>query len=184
MNDTSADSVPSTGSVPSVPSTGSVPSAPVGAPVRPELAAFIFMEARLADEARYSEWEALWTDDARYWVPMGEDHDPETRLSYIYDNRQRIRSRVAQLNSGARHSQTPPSRMRRLIGNLEQLGGDDRSVTVASNFVLFEHRFEMTTWAGRYIHRIETGSDGLRLIEKTVHLVNAGGPIRTLSFLI
>jgi hypothetical protein len=54
-------------------------------------------EARLADEARYSEWEALWGDDALYWVPMHPGADPELTLSYVYDNRARIRSRVAQI---------------------------------------------------------------------------------------
>jgi 3-phenylpropionate/cinnamic acid dioxygenase small subunit len=161
-----------------------VAAAPATTVVDPELAAFIYLEARLADEGRYSEWEALWTDDARYWVPMRPGDDPETRLSYIYDNRSRIRSRVAQLNSGARHSQTPPSTMRRLISSLEQVAADGRSTTIASNFALFEHRREMNIWAGRCIHRIETGPAPLRLIQKTVHLVNADSPIRTLAFLI
>ena len=136
--------------------------------VSPELAAFVYLEARLADEARYSEWEALWAPSASYWVPMHPDDDPQTQLSYIYDNRQRIRSRIAQLNTGARHSQNPPSVMRRIISNMEQVASDDRSTTVASNFVLFEYRVEMTIWAGRYVHRIETGPEGLRLIETDV----------------
>jgi 3-phenylpropionate/cinnamic acid dioxygenase small subunit len=157
---------------------------PAGSVVTPEHAAFIYHESRLADEGRYSEWEALWTDDAKYWVPMGEDQDPETQLSYIYDNRQRIRSRIAQLNSGVRHSQVPPSKMRRTVSNLERIGSDDRSVTIASNFVLVEYRVEMAVWAGRYVHRIETAPEGLGLIEKTVHLVNAHGPVKTLAFLI
>ena len=150
----------------------------------PELAAFIFLEARLADEARYSEWESLWTDDAAYWVPIGEGDDPETQVSYIYDNRNRIRSRVAQLNTGVRHSQVPPSKMRRLISNLEVIETDARSVTVGSNFVLYEYRADLVTWAGRYVHRIETSGDELRLIAKTIYLVNAHAPVRTLSFLI
>src|ERR1700722_5795516 len=69
----------------------------VAAGVDPALVAFIYREARLADEARYSEWEALWDADATYWVPMSPDADPETTVSYINDNRTRIRSRVAQL---------------------------------------------------------------------------------------
>jgi hypothetical protein len=60
--------------------------------VDPALVAFIYHEARLADEARYSEWEALWDSDATYWVPMSPDADPETTVSYINDNRARIRS--------------------------------------------------------------------------------------------
>ena len=48
---------------------------PIG--IDPALTAFIYLEARLADEARYDEWEALWADEARYWVPRHEDTDSE-----------------------------------------------------------------------------------------------------------
>ena len=30
---------------------------------------FLYREARYADECDYDAWEALWTDDALYWVP-------------------------------------------------------------------------------------------------------------------
>jgi 3-phenylpropionate/cinnamic acid dioxygenase small subunit len=30
---------------------------------------FLFLEARLIDERRFSEWEALWVDEGIYWVP-------------------------------------------------------------------------------------------------------------------
>ena len=35
--------------------------------------AFLYHEARLADENRYDEWFALWTEDVRYWVPANID---------------------------------------------------------------------------------------------------------------
>jgi 3-phenylpropionate/cinnamic acid dioxygenase small subunit len=158
------------------------PSAAAG--VDPALVAFVYREARLADEARYSEWEALWDDDATYWVPMSPDADPETQVSYIYDNRTRIRSRVAQLNTGVRHSQTPPSVLRRTVSNFEVSETRGETVTVASNFILAEYRFDLTLWAGRYLHTIRRTEGGLRLAGKTVHLVNAGGPIPTMAFLI
>jgi 3-phenylpropionate/cinnamic acid dioxygenase small subunit len=160
------------------------PSAAAG--VDPALVAFIYHEARLADEARYSEWEALWDDEARYWVPMSPDADPETQVSYVNDNRSRIRSRVAQLNTGVRHAQTPPSVLRRTVSNFEVAGEapEAGTVTVASNFVLVEYRFAITLWAGRYLHTIRRAEGGLRLVGKTVHLVNAGGPIPTMAFLI
>lgn len=154
------------------------------APVDPLVAAFIFLEARLADEARYSEWEALWADDACYWVPRHEGADPEAEVSYIYDNRRRLASRVRQLNTGARHSQTPPSRMRRLITNLELLETDGDTTTVGSNFVLYEQRFALVTWAGRYVHRVRIGPGGYTLVAKTVHLVNGDGLVPTMAFLI
>jgi 3-phenylpropionate/cinnamic acid dioxygenase small subunit len=154
------------------------------AAVDPAVAAFIFHEARLADEARYSDWEALWEDDGLYWVPMHPDDDPNKKVSYIYDNRRRIKSRIAQLNTGVRHSQTPPSVMRRVIGNLETLDYEGDVVTVGGNFMLFEYRYGLTTWAGRYIYKIRTSGPEPRLVAKTVHLVNAGGPVTTMSFLI
>lgn len=152
--------------------------------VDPALAGLIYLEARLADEARYSEWESLWADDGLYWVPMHPEDDPEVTLSYVYDNRRRIKSRVAQLNSGARHSQTPPSVMRRTVSNLEVVARDGDTTTVASNFALYEYRYAMTVWAGRYVHRIRLTDAGPLLAAKTVHLVNAGGALPTMSFLI
>ena len=155
---------------------------PIG--VDPVLAAFVYLEARLADEARYDEWEDLWADDARYWVPRREGADSEQEVSYILDNRRRLASRIAQLKTGARHAQVPPSNMRRLITNLEIVGRDESTVTVGSNFALFEHRYATTIWAGRYLHRIRISQPALQLVEKTVHLVNAADVIPTMAFLI
>jgi 3-phenylpropionate/cinnamic acid dioxygenase small subunit len=153
--------------------------------VEPRLVDFVLLEARLADEAQYREWEALWhPSDALYWVPMREGADPDRELSYIYDNRPRIAKRVAQLATGARHSQDPPSKMRRIVSNFELVASDITSVTVAANFVLYEFRFALVTWAGRYVYRIRTDGESLHLAAKTVHLVNAGAPIPTMSFLI
>lgn len=152
--------------------------------IDPAHEAFLYLECRYADEARYAEWESLWDDDALYWVPMRENSDPETEVSYIYDNRPRIVKRVAQLKTGYRHSQTPPSKMRRLLSNMELLAQTGDTVTIGANFVLFEHRFTMTIWAGRYIYVIATGDAELKLRAKTVHLVNGDAPVSTMSFLI
>lgn len=152
-----------------------------------DILAFLYLEARLADEGRYSEWESLWTDDddaVQYRVPMHPDDDPRTTLAYINDNRRRIKSRVAQLNTGNRHSQTPPSVMRRVISNSEVVEQTADAVTVESNFALFEYRVRQRFWAGRVIHTVRRSGDGLRLVRKIVHLIDAGGPIDTLAFLI
>src|SRR5579859_7291874 len=88
-----------------------------------EVERFIYREARLADELDYDAWESLWTDDAVYWVPAnGDDIDPELQVSIIFDNRARIATRLRQLQTGKRHAQTPPSRLRRLVSNIELLG--------------------------------------------------------------
>jgi len=152
-----------------------------------DILAFLYLEARLADEGRYSEWESLWADDddaVVYRVPMHPDDDPRTTLAYINDNRRRIKSRVAQLNTGNRHSQTPPSVMRRLISNSEIIDQTPDSVTVESNFALFEYRLRQRFWAGRVIHTVRRSGEELRLVRKVVHLIDAGGALDTLAFLI
>src|SRR5438445_2417869 len=65
---------------------------------------FLHKEARLADEARYAEWLALWTDDGVYWVPASTDPaaNPDTHISHVYDNRGRIDTRVKLLQTGHR----------------------------------------------------------------------------------
>jgi len=149
-----------------------------------EIRQFLYREARLADEGDYDEWEALWTDDAVYWVPAGED-DPDRHMSIVYDNRSRIALRVRQLKSGKRHAQTPPSSVRRLISNVEILGRDDGEVLVGANFLAVEsRRGNVVTWAGRLEYRLRREADALRLAGKTVRLVNRDQPLPTMAFLI
>ncbi len=85
---------------------------------------FLYREARLADTHDYDGWEALWTDDAIYWVPAGGEsaEDPTTQVSVLFDNRSRIGTRIRQLKSGKRHSQTPKSNVVHQITNVEVLG--------------------------------------------------------------
>jgi len=91
------------------------------------VSAFLYMEARFQDEHQYEAWEALWTDDGIYWVPAnGADIDPEKEMSIIYDNRSRISLRIKQLLTGKRHTQTPQSRLRRIVSNIELMGEHPR----------------------------------------------------------
>src|ERR1700716_3325732 len=120
---------------------------------------FVYREARLADEARYAEWHALWSDDAVYWVPATTDPgaDPDKHLSHIYDNRGRLDTRIKLLQTGHRYSQEPASLMRRLISNLEVERVAAGELVVGSNFVLGElaiqARRELHWWVGRTTHR-------------------------------
>lgn len=148
---------------------------------------FIFREARLQDELAYDEWESLWAEDAVYWVPAnGDDPDPETSMSIIYDNRSRIALRIKQLNTGKRHSQTPPSRLRRIVGNVELLDHDaGGEVRAGANFMVFESRERGDTlWAGRSEYTLRHADGGFALVRKKVVLANNDRPLSTLAFLV
>ncbi len=150
-----------------------------------EVDEFVYREARLADEGHYDEWESLWTDDGVYWVPANDDRiDPQTEMSIIFDNRSRIATRVKQLNTGKRHSQTPRSRLRRLISNIERSEADG-AIEVGANFIVYESRERgVTLWGGRVLYGLRRTEDGLRMARKTVLLANNDQPLTTMAFLI
>jgi benzoate/toluate 1,2-dioxygenase subunit beta len=148
---------------------------------------FLYREARLADEHDYAGWEALWTDDGIYWVPAAGPVDDPTRMAIIHDNRHRISTRVRQLETGRRYAQAPPSRLRRVVSNIETVGtaAGSTDVHVEANFVLLEARETGTeTWGGRVEYHLRSFDDGWRMSFKRVDLVNRPWVVATLGFVI
>lgn len=151
-----------------------------------ELEQFIYSEARFADEHDYDSWEALWTDDALYWVPVdGGGYDPERHVSIMYDNRRRISTRLQQLRTGKRYAQSPPSNLRRTISNIELLGVEGQDISLGANFVLYESKPRgIHTWAGRYTYVVRRVDGEPKLVRKTVMLVNSAEAVPSMGFLI
>lgn len=156
---------------------------------RAEIESFLYKEARLADESQYSKWEELVAEDMRYWVPSFEGQDPDSeQVSILNDNRTRLATRIRQLNTGVRHAQLPPSRMRRTVSNVEisRLGGDE--YFVESNVVIYEYRRQATNeleiWPARVEHKLRKVDGELKMFAKSVFLLGSEGPVRGLSFLI
>lgn len=147
---------------------------------------FIYREARLQDEHRYAEWEALWTEDGVYWIPAnGDDIDPEQQMSIVYDNRSRIALRVRQLLSGRHYSQEPRSRLRHFVTNIEITGRKGNEIAAGCNAMVFESNLRgETIWAARTAYVLRLNGGTLSLARKTVTLVNNDKPLYTLSFLI
>ncbi len=147
---------------------------------------FIVREARLQDEHRYDDWEALWTDDGVYWVPAnGDDIDPEAQMSILYDNRSRIALRIRQFHTGKRYSQTPQSRLRRLVSNVEVLADDGHEIRAACNALVYESQTRGDTiWASRNEYTLRRSGDSLRMAFKKVMLVNNHEALYSMAFLI
>ena len=156
---------------------------------RREIEDFLYMEARLADESRYAEWEALVEDDMYYWIPRGEgDFDRNRHLSITADNRNRLTNRIKQLRTGKRHAQVPPSPMRRMVSNIEAWRRAPGEYTVTCNFVLYEMRIQSThhlqVWAGRMEFHLRRRGSALRMFFKRVSLINGDEPIPSIAFLL
>jgi benzoate/toluate 1,2-dioxygenase beta subunit len=150
---------------------------------------FLYREARLADEARYAEWLALWTDDGVYWVPATTDPgaEPDRHLSHIDDNRARIDTRVKLLQTGHRYSQEPASLMRRVLGNVEDARRGRRArrrVELHPGRAVRAGRPRDALVGRRTTHRLRHVDGLLRMSHKKVVLVNAAEPLPNLAFLI
>lgn len=154
-----------------------------------EIEHFLYLEARLCDESHYLAWEELLEDDMFYWVPRGEgDFDPNQDVSLLCDNRARVATRIKQLATGVRHSQVPPSPMRRVISNIEVADKKGDEYTVFSNFILLELQIQSTRelhlWGGRTEHRLRRKDGRFKMFYKKVMLVNGSEPIPSFSFLL
>jgi 3-phenylpropionate/cinnamic acid dioxygenase small subunit len=148
-------------------------------------AEFLYHEAALLDERRLQEWLELYSDDALYWIPQGEDADPQRQVSIVYDDRRRLHERVLRLTSGFAYSQDPPSRTTHIVGNVRVLSNGDDAVQVASTLMLVEvRRNTQNVFAGSVEHELVPAGDSFRIRRKVVRLVNSDVPLGNVTFLI
>ena len=114
-----------------------------------EVEQFLYREARLLDDGQLHEWLDLFTEDARYWMPSrltmqhrreGIYEEEEFAVALIRDDKDFLTKRVRRLDTGLAHAETPPSRTRHLITNVEVVESAGDEVTAHSNFVVFQGR--------------------------------------------
>jgi benzoate/toluate 1,2-dioxygenase beta subunit len=156
---------------------------------------FLYFEARLLDEHRYEDWEALWVDEGVYWVPAFHDaDDPDRQVSLVYDSRAGIAARVKRLAGSHAYAQQPRTRLVRVVSNVEVYRDPDGAVEAHSNFMLNAQRQDdVSVLAGRVTHVLR-GSGGLaadravdgslRIARKVVRLVPLEIPLGNLSFVL
>jgi 3-phenylpropionate/cinnamic acid dioxygenase small subunit len=144
---------------------------------------FVQREARLLDDRRFDDWEALWAPDGIYWIP-GERDDLDA-FALVQDNRSRITTRIRQMLDADRHSQRPPSRTARTVSGTQATVADGDAI-VRSSFVLLESRLgKLISWGGVYEHRLRVTEGGAMLmVMKKVLLVNRDQALPTMAFLL
>ncbi len=89
-----------------------------------EIVDFLYREAELIDEGRFSEWLQLMAEDLLYRMPMRVNdgrsevtgHSCETE--HFCDDLPSLRLRVDRLNTGYAWAEYPPSRTRHLVSNV------------------------------------------------------------------
>jgi 3-phenylpropionate/cinnamic acid dioxygenase small subunit len=122
-----------------------------------EIAEFLYAEAELLDERRYSEWLELLADDIRYWMPMrrnvkfGDTAREFTReredINWFDEGKETLTRRVRQLETGIHWAEEPQSRITHMVSNVQVLTAtpDASEVTAKCRFLIYRNRVETET---------------------------------------
>lgn len=151
-----------------------------------EVEQFLIQESQLLDEGRFHDWLDAFTDDARYWVPIretvqGQGHafpdEDAYNLNYMNDDKELLIQRVKRLDSGMAHAETPPSRTRHYLTNVQVHTDDDRldEVIAYTNFIVFQGRGERADYQffGRREDRLRRVDGRWRIAHRKVFLDHA-----------
>lgn len=91
-----------------------------------EAESFVYKEAKLLDEGKYSEWLRLFTDDALYWVPTWSSDsqvvNSPNELAHLYLDKNWLQKFVERILTGNAYTYEPAPRTTRYISNV-MLGG-------------------------------------------------------------
>lgn len=148
-----------------------------------EIEQFLYQEACLLDEAGFREWLDLFTEDARYWMPVrqtiqgrpeGNYGEGQFAVNYFNEDKAQLAARVKRLYTGLAHAETPPSRTRRLITNVRvHLDASDGDlVTAYSNFTLYQGRHQRSErqFFGRREDRLRRVGGEWKISHRTILL--------------
>jgi 3-phenylpropionate/cinnamic acid dioxygenase small subunit len=154
------------------------------APTAVDLADFVYREARLVDERRFEEWCALFAEDGRYWLPLSrEQTDPVGAQSITVEDKLLLRARLERFKSGKTYSDKPPVRCQHVLQApaVEEIDHGANRYRTRTAFLYVEYRRgEQLVLAGTATHLLRFEGGALRIVEKRVDLLNAGGPLSTI----
>ena len=128
--------------------------------LKEEIEELLYREAELLDERRFEDWLDLFTEDARYWMPMRRNvpaEEPErefTRegvdVNWFDEGKDTLTRRVKQIRTGVHWAEQPPSRICHMVSNVQLLGPppdglSPAEVAVKSRFLIYRNRVETET---------------------------------------
>src|SRR5262245_5126479 len=157
-------------------------------PTRQQLIDFVLHEARLLDEGRYDEWNALFVDEGIYWVPLTPDQ-PEGlgHTSHLYEDKLLRDLRVERLKSPRAFSQQPKSRAHHLlqVPSIEQFDPvANRYVTRAQFHYTEAQNDEVNLFVGTVFHHLCLRDSALKLTLKRVNLLNSDAALPAVQLFI
>jgi 3-phenylpropionate/cinnamic acid dioxygenase small subunit len=153
-----------------------------------DLIAFVVQEARLLDAKRFEEWNALFADDAIYWVPLVPDQeDGINHTSHLYEDKLLRTLRVERLKSPRAFSQQPPSRCHHLLQtpSVEAFDPEANRYVTRTEFHYTESQGdELQFYVGTVFHHLTWQDGALRMTLKRVNLLNCDAALPAVQLFI
>ncbi|SOC49497.1 3-phenylpropionate/cinnamic acid dioxygenase, small subunit [Blastococcus aggregatus] len=144
---------------------------------------FLYREADLLDERRYTEWLDMLAEDYQYSVPLrmnvayGEtDAREETRagreILWFDEGKETMSLRVDQLNTGLHWAEEPVSRVSHLVTNIRLDAVELPEVSVSCRFLVYRNRVadETDFLVGRRKDRLRQVGDSWQVVRRELLL--------------
>lgn len=156
---------------------------------REQVEDFLYEEATLLDAWRLDDWLKLLTEDAVYKVPSNDrpHADSKDTLFIIADDIHRIRARVTRLKDKSAHAEYPPSRTRRMIGNVRIVERNGLALKVEASFIV--HRFRrnegIRAFVGHYRYGLRIEDQQLKIARREAIIDSMElGSLASVSFIL
>ena len=148
----------------------------------------LYLEARLLDARDFDAWNALFTDDAYYWVPLEHDQpDGINHTSHMYEDKLLRELRIQRLKSPRAFSQQPASRCHHLLQqpSIELMDAAANHFVTRTEFHYSEARGdEMLMLVGTAYHHFRVEAGALCFTLKRVNLLNCDAALPSVQLFI
>lgn len=151
--------------------------------------ALTWREAELLDRREYESWNALYTEEALYVIPIDPDTtDHANTLNMVYDDARMRRLRVSRLTEGYAIAAVDAARTVRTVSRFVPESVSDTGVVLRSAQILVAYkRSRHDLWAADVTHHIRLspeGPDADRITRKVIRLINSDAPVPAAGFLL
>ena len=150
-----------------------------------QLTEFVYREARLLDEKRLDEWYELFTDDARYWMPLTRGQpDGETHTSLFYEDKLLLRVRIERLRTPNAFSQQQPSYCQHVLQQpaVEEADVAANRYVVRTPFMYAESQLDrQLLLLGVSWHHLTRIEGSLRIRLKKIELLNCDAALPSIQ---
>ncbi|AZG10440.1 hypothetical protein EGT29_22625 [Pigmentiphaga sp. H8] len=159
---------------------------------RADAETLLIHEADLLDTRQLDDWLKLFTEDGLYWIPLDPAEEPGQNAAIVHDDTLRREERVYHLLHVEFPAQSPPSRTLHLIGNV-RVQEHAEGFLVKSNQVIYEMRTGDSAQVGigeiqplvtTMEHICRPTAQGVRIVRKTITLMNHDAWLGNLTFLL